>query len=152
MHSLVFASLSLVHTSQEEVPNLEIPATSVQPEREVRRLVLQNLVVHVDILAEQRFVVNPRLLHADNHRVGTEERERRVVELDVATPELVESGELLTVDADEVRKVFLCVASTVRLLYGAQQKRDAHHQSCTQTCRMYTPCRGAGASMSVRKQ
>lgn len=89
--------------------HLEVSTAQVQSDDHVARVSLQAIVVRLDVRIQDRLVVDFRLLHALDHRLSAEVREKRVVDLDVAAAGSVELLELLLVRKGDISKVLVVV-------------------------------------------
>ena len=120
----------------------------MDPSRQVRGAVRQNIVVHPDVPREQPLRVDARLVHALDSRLRAEERKRRVVELDVAAAEVVQLGELFPVRVHEVREVRVWTVARMRdTRRHSGRQSGAYRRPCTRRGRSRSPSRGGGASM-----
>lgn len=84
-----------------------VSSAHVHPNQQVVWSVFGNCVVDVDVLAQSAVPVVPCFCHAVDHRLGAEEAESRIVDLDVSAPERIEFLYLLAVRSNQIMEVLV---------------------------------------------
>ena len=73
--------------------------------RQVCWSVLEHFVVHLNIHIQYGFRVYAFLPHSGEYRLGAEKRESGIIELDIATPEVVQLDDFFAICLDQVREI-----------------------------------------------
>ena len=92
--------------------SFEVSATQVKTDGHIRLVTLETIVVEFDISIQHRVRVDSNLLRSLNHGQGTEVRQKRIIDLNVPAPDLVQVCDLLAICRGDVTEVpFFAVIS-----------------------------------------